>query len=148
MSMTAMDLITEHRYWVDQLNPWAVRFGELWGKPATVPWAVVFPQALLVNGLQVPRHPSQLYAAGIEGMLVFLIAQRVFDRSSRPGFITATVLVAYGTGRFIDAFWRQPDVGQPVYWGWMSEGQLLTIPMAAIGILWLLQCKRNAAIRT
>jgi phosphatidylglycerol---prolipoprotein diacylglyceryl transferase len=120
--------------------------GELWGRPATVPWAVIFPQAPLVNGLQVPRHPSQLYAAGIEGILVFLIALWVFERSSRPGFTTATVLVAYGTGRFIDEFWRQPDVGQPVYWGWMSKGQLLTIPMIVIGILWLLHSRRRVAI--
>jgi phosphatidylglycerol:prolipoprotein diacylglycerol transferase len=121
---------------------------ELWGRSTTVPWAVIFPQAPLVNRQQVPRHPSQLYAAGIEGILVFLIAQRAFERSSRPGFTTATVLVAYGIGRFIDEFWRQPDVGQPVYWGWMSKGQLLTIPMIVLGILWLLQCKRSAAIRT
>lgn len=121
--------------------------GELWGRPATVPWAVIFPQAPLVNGVEVPRHPSQLYAAGIEGMLLFLIAQWVFRRSSRPGLTTATVLVAYGAGRFIDEFWRQPDVGQPVYWGWMSKGQLLTIPMIVIGILWLLQCRLSMTTR-
>lgn len=122
--------------------------GELWGRPASVPWAVIFPQAPLVNGVQVPRHPSQLYAAGIEGVLLFLIAQWVFARSSRPGLTTATVLVAYGAGRFIDEFWRQPDVGQPVYWGWMSKGQLLTIPMIVVGILWLVWLKSNAATRT
>lgn len=122
--------------------------GELWGRPASVPWAVIFPQAPLVNGVQVPRHPSQLYAAGIEGVLLFLIAQWVFARSSRPGLTTAAVLVAYGAGRFIDEFWRQPDVGQPVYWGWMSKGQLLTIPMIVVGILWLVWLKSNAATRT
>jgi phosphatidylglycerol---prolipoprotein diacylglyceryl transferase len=47
--------------------------GELWGRPTTVPWAVVFPQAPLVGGLQVPRHPSQLYAAVIEGVFVFAV---------------------------------------------------------------------------
>ena len=122
--------------------------GELWGRPASVPWAVIFPQAPLVNGVEVPRHPSQLYAAGIEGMLLFLIAQWVFWRSSRPGLTTATVLVAYGTGRFIDEFWRQPDLGQPVYWGWMSKGQLLTVPIIVIGILWLVQLKSSVATRT
>lgn len=122
--------------------------GELWGRPASVPWAVIFPQAPLVNGVEVPRHPSQLYAAAIEGILVFLIAQWVFGQSSRPGLTTATALVAYGTGRFIDEFWRQPDVGQPVYWGWMSKGQLLTIPMIVIGILWLLRLRSSVATRT
>jgi phosphatidylglycerol---prolipoprotein diacylglyceryl transferase len=117
--------------------------GELWGRPSTVPWAVIFPQAPLVNGVVVPRHPSQLYAAAIEGILIFLIAQWVFARSRRPGLTTATVCVAYGVGRFIDEFWRQPDVGQPVYWGWMSKGQLLTIPMILIGILWLVYCRRS-----
>lgn len=122
--------------------------GELWGRPASVPWAVIFPQAPLVNGVEVPRHRSQLYAAAIEGILVFLIAQWVFGQSSRPGLTTATALVAYGTGRFIDEFWRQPDVGQPVYWGWMSKGQLLTIPIIVIGILCLLRLRSSVATRT
>jgi phosphatidylglycerol:prolipoprotein diacylglycerol transferase len=94
----------------------------------------------------VPRHPSQFYAAGIEGILVFFIAQWVYSTSSRAGLTTATVCVAYGIGRFIDEFWREPDLGQPVYWGWMSKGQLLTIPMivaGTAGILWL----RRDAIR-
>jgi phosphatidylglycerol:prolipoprotein diacylglycerol transferase len=112
--------------------------GELWGRPTCVPWAVVFPDAPLVNGHQVPRHPSQLYAAGIEGMLVFLVGLVVYAKSSRPGLTTATVLTVYGVGRFIDEFWRQPDLGQPVYWGWMSKGQLLTIPVIVAGLSWLL----------
>lgn len=108
--------------------------GELWGRPATVPWAVIFPQAPLIQGVNVPRHPSQLYACLIEGLLVFLIAQWVYARTTRPGLTTAAVCIAYGVGRFIDEFWREPDFGQPVYWGWMSKGQLLTIPMIVIGI--------------
>ncbi len=118
--------------------------GELWGRPASVPWAVIFPQAPLVNGLQVPRHASQLYAAVIEGLLVFLIAQWVYAKSSRAGLTTATACITYGIGRFIDEFWRQPDLGQPVYWGWMSKGQLLTIPMIAIGVLWLIWSRQVA----
>ncbi len=112
--------------------------GELWGRPTHVPWAVVFPDAPLVDGHQVPRHPSQLYAAGIEGILVFLVGFAVYRQSSRPGLTTAVVLTVYGAGRFIDEFWRQPDLGQPVYWGWMSKGQLLTIPVILCGLSWLL----------
>jgi phosphatidylglycerol---prolipoprotein diacylglyceryl transferase len=112
--------------------------GELWGRPALVPWAVIFPDAPLVDGHQVPRHPSQLYAAGIEGVLIFLVGLVVYRKSSRPGLTTATVLTVYGAGRFVDEFWRQPDLGQPVYWGWMSKGQLLTIPVIVVGLSWLL----------
>jgi len=118
--------------------------GELWGRPTRVPWAVVFPDAPLVDGHQVPRHPSQLYAAGIEGMLVFVVGLAVYGKSSRPGLTTATVLTVYGAGRFIDEFWRQPDLGQPVYWGWMSKGQLLTIPVIVAGLSWLLWYKVRA----
>ena len=118
--------------------------GELWGRPTTVPWAVIFPQAPLVNGLEAPRHASQLYAAGMEGVLVFIVGQRVYARASRPGLTTAAVCIAYGIGRFIDEFWRQPDLGQPVYWGWMSKGQLLTLPMIAIGAVALFLLRRVA----
>jgi phosphatidylglycerol:prolipoprotein diacylglycerol transferase len=57
---------------------------------------VVFPQAPLVNGIQVPRHPSQLYAAGIEGFLVLLVVQWIYSRSLRVGLTTAAVSIAYG----------------------------------------------------
>ncbi len=118
--------------------------GELWGRPATIPWAVIFPEAPLINGVNVPRHPSQLYAAGMEGVLVFAFAQWAFRHQVRAGMTTAVVCIAYGIGRFIDEFWRQPDVGQPVFWGWMSKGQLYTIPMLVAGIV-LLLWRRTAA---
>jgi phosphatidylglycerol---prolipoprotein diacylglyceryl transferase len=108
--------------------------GELWGRPTTVPWAVIFPRSPLVNGMEVPRHPSQLYAAAIEGLLLFLVARWIYRSHPRPGFTTGAVCALYGIGRFIDEFWREPDVGQPVFWGWMSKGQLLTIPMIVAGI--------------
>ena len=114
--------------------------GELWGRPTTVPWAVVFPQAPLVDGLQVPRHPNQLYAAVIEGVFVFAVGQWVYAKSNRPGLTASVVCIVYGVGRYIDEFWREPDLGQPVFWGWMSKGQLLTIPMIFLGIIWLIAC--------
>jgi len=122
--------------------------GELWGRPSWVSWAVIFPNAPLVDGIDVPRHPSQLYAALIEGLLVFAVAQWVFHRQSRAGMATAAVCITYGIGRFVDEFWRQPDLGQPVYWGWMSKGQLLTIPMilAGVGIvLWRRHVTRRSS---
>ena len=108
--------------------------GELWGRPTEVWWAVIFPDAPLVDGINLPRHPSQLYAAGLEGLLVFAIAQWVFRHQTRAGMTTAAVCIAYGIARFVDEFWRQPDFGQPVFWGWMSKGQLFTIPMFLAGI--------------
>lgn len=117
--------------------------GELWGRPATVPWAVIFPEAPLVNGVNLPRHPSQLYAACIEGLLVFVVAQVTFYRQKRAGMTTAAVCIAYGIGRFLDEFWREPDLGQPVFWGWMSKGQLYTIPMLLAGIALLLWRRRS-----
>jgi phosphatidylglycerol:prolipoprotein diacylglycerol transferase len=77
-------------------------------------------------------------------MLVFLVGLEVYGKSSRPGLTTATVLTVYGVGRFIDEFWRQPDLGQPVYWGWMSKGQLLTIPVIVAGLFWLLWYRVHA----
>ncbi|MFT4111283.1 prolipoprotein diacylglyceryl transferase [Silvibacterium sp.] len=120
--------------------------GELWGRPSTVPWAVIFPDAPLVGGINVPRHPSQIYAAGIEGLLVFAVAIRVFHRQRHSGMTTAAVCIVYGAGRFIDECWRQPDLGQPVFWGWMSKGQLLTVPMILAGIL--LAVWRSKAMRS
>jgi phosphatidylglycerol:prolipoprotein diacylglycerol transferase len=70
--------------------------GELWRRPTSVPSAVIFPQAPLVNGIQVPRHPSQLYAAGIEGFLVFLAVQCIYSRSWRVGMTRAAVCIAFG----------------------------------------------------
>ncbi len=122
--------------------------GELWGRPATIPWAVIFPEAPLINGVNVSRHPSQLYAAGMEGLLVFALAQWVFRHQARAGMTTAVVCIAYGIGRFIDEFWRQPDLGQPVFWGWMSKGQLYTIPMLLAGIVLALWRRKAATIES
>lgn len=119
--------------------------GELWGRPTKVPWAVVFPRAPLIDGRMAPRHPSQLYAAGIEGLLVFAAGQYVYAKTSRPGLTTAAVMTVYGTGRFLDEFWREPDLGQPIYWGWMSKGQLFSTPLIAVGLGWLLWIWMRAA---
>lgn len=120
--------------------------GELWGRPTTVPWAVIFPQAPLIQKASVPRHPSQLYACFIEGLLVFFIAQWVYARTTRPGLTTTVVCSLYGVGRFVDEFWREPDFGQPVYWGWMSKGQLLTIPVIVIGIFLAIRQSQQGAV--
>ena len=106
--------------------------GELWGKPSTVPWAMVFPNA----PDRLPRHPSQLYEAGMEGLLLFLIllvCLRVFRLHERPGLLSAIFLTGYGTFRFVAEIFREPDTQ---FIGWFSLGMAFSIPMW-LGALYL-----------
>ncbi|MGH6876970.1 MAG: prolipoprotein diacylglyceryl transferase, partial [Rhizomicrobium sp.] len=99
--------------------------GELWGKVTDVPWAMVFPRA----PDQLPRHPSQLYEAGMEGILLFLIMQvalRRFHLHNRPGLLAALFFTFYGIFRYIAEIFRDSDT---VFPGWLSVGQALSIPM-------------------
>lgn len=109
--------------------------GELWGKATDVPWAMVFPRA----PDQLPRHPSQLYEAAMEGLLLFVIMQiglRVFRLHNRPGTIAALFFAFYGIFRYIAEIFRDSDT---VFPGWLSVGQALSIPMwiAAAILFWL-----------
>jgi len=106
--------------------------GELWGKPTDVPWAMIFPDA----PDRLPRHPSQLYEAGMEGLLLFLImlvCLRVFRLHERPGLLSAIFLTGYGTFRFIAEIFREPDTP---FVGWFSLGMAFSIPMW-LGALYL-----------
>jgi phosphatidylglycerol:prolipoprotein diacylglycerol transferase len=114
--------------------------GELWGRVTNVPWAMVFPRA--PGGL--PRHPSQLYEAATEGLLMFLIMQvcLMFKLHRRPGLLTAIFLVGYGTFRFISEFFREPDAP---FLGPVSMGMALSIPIwLAAGALFALSRKKPA----
>lgn len=107
--------------------------GELWGRVADVPWAMVFP-----TGGPLPRHPSQLYEAGLEGLLLFAILWVYSGRPRRAGAVGGLFLLGYGGFRFLVEFFRQPDAQLGfVALGWMSMGQLLCLPMMALG-LWLM----------
>lgn len=115
--------------------------GELWGKATTVPWAMVFPR-----GGPVPRHPSQLYEAFLEGIVLFLILW-IFSSKRRPRFaVSAMFLLFYGIFRFFIEFYRVPD---PQYGylalGWVTMGQLLSLPMIIIGAfsLWYIYSRPN-----
>ena len=108
--------------------------GELWGRPSNVPWAVIFPAAPDVDGVNVPRHPSQRYAAGMEGLTVLVLAMVVHKYHRRPGLTAGTVLVSYSVMRFIDEFWREPDIGHNLVFGWMSKGQSFSLPVLLIGL--------------
>lgn len=109
--------------------------GELWGKPATVPWAVIFPGAPMVDGVNVPRHPSQLYALGLEGLLPLLLILPLHARHRRPGVTTGCLLVAYAVGRIVGEIWREPDVGHRIFDGLINKGQLLSLPVLVAGLV-------------
>lgn len=103
--------------------------GELFGKPADVPWAMVFPQ-----GGPVSRHPSQLYEAFFEGLLLFAILWFYKDRKKREGDVFAIFLILYGFFRTFCEFFRLPDVQLGFVLGSLSMGQVLSLIMILIGI--------------
>jgi phosphatidylglycerol:prolipoprotein diacylglycerol transferase len=137
-----LDWLRVHDY-VACCTPFGLFFGrlanfvndELWGRPTDVPWAIVFP-----NGGDVPRHPSQLYEAGLEGLLLFAILWLLFwktDARYQPGKLVGTFLLVYGLSRFLVELVRQPDTGlEHLSWG-LTMGQTLTVPMI-LGGTWLI----------
>ncbi|MGE5540010.1 MAG: prolipoprotein diacylglyceryl transferase [Gemmatimonas sp.] len=107
--------------------------GELFGRPADVPWAMIFPG----DPLQVPRHPSQLYEAGLEGLTLFLILAAFAwpgRAAERPGLLGGVFLTGYACSRIVVEFFRQPDPQLGFLWGGATMGQLLSLPVAAAGI--------------
>lgn len=114
--------------------------GELWGRVAdpALPWAMVFPQ---VDNL--PRHPSQLYQAGLEGVLLFIILW-FFSRGVRArGAVSGMFLIGYGCLRFIAEFFRTPDDGIFGLSEVISMGQWLSLPMILIGVALLVWSSRR-----
>ena len=111
---------------------------ELWGKPSQVPWAVIFPEAG-----PLPRHPSQLYEAFLEGLCLLVLILPLHARHRRPGVTTGAMLAAYAVARFIGEFFREPDAGHPAYWGWMNKGQAFSIPVFFIGLAVLVWAARR-----
>jgi len=121
--------------------------GELYGRPTHVPWAMVFP----ADPLHLPRHPSQLYEAIGEGIILFLILLTLERRSTRngwyrPGLLSGAFLVGYGVVRFLIEFTRQPDVQLGYILGPFSMGQLLcTIMIVAGSIILAIVYRRPAS---
>jgi phosphatidylglycerol:prolipoprotein diacylglycerol transferase len=116
---------------------------ELWGRPADVPWAMVFPN---VDGL--PRHPSQLYEFALEGVALFALLWW-FSAKPRPrGAVSALFLIGYGLFRFAVEFTREPDSFLGLLTLGFSMGQWLSLPMVAIGSAMLLWAYRPATGRT
>lgn len=106
--------------------------GELYGRVADVPWAMVFP-----GGGDQPRHPSQLYEAGLEGALLFFILFLLIRSDhirNKPGIIAGVFLVEYGFFRIIVELFREPDAHIGFLFEYFSMGQLLSIPMIVAGL--------------
>ncbi len=136
---------------------------ELWGRPSELPWAVVFPGAAaqdcpgVIAGM-CARHPSQLYEAALEGVLLgALLLWLVYRRGAfrAPGFVMGVFLAGYGASRFVVEFFRQPDAqfvsaGNPLGLAWhvggygLTMGQLLSLPMIALGLWFVLRARRVA----
>ncbi|MFL2769584.1 MAG: prolipoprotein diacylglyceryl transferase [Rhodospirillaceae bacterium] len=115
--------------------------GELYGRFApNVPWAMAFP-----NGGPIPRHPSQLYEAMLEGLLLFLIMHVLWRKEairSKPGTLTGCFCVGYGVSRIIAEFFREPDRHLGFIASGITMGQILSLPMILFGI-WVI--KRSIA---
>jgi phosphatidylglycerol:prolipoprotein diacylglycerol transferase len=114
--------------------------GELWGRPTDLPWGIVFPAAG-----SVPRHPSQLYEAGLEGLVLLLLIYLLHRLEVRRGIPTFTFLLGYGCFRFLVEFVREPDSHLGFLWGGATMGQLLSLPMilaGGAGLVWLLRRPR------
>ncbi|MFP4303775.1 prolipoprotein diacylglyceryl transferase [Rhodosalinus sp.] len=140
---------------------------ELWGRPTDLPWGVVFPGAAAQAcgqpvGELCARHPSQLYEAALEGLILGLVLIWLVWRRGgfrRPGFVTGVFLAGYGLGRFLVEFVRQPDPqfvseGNPLGLAWhvggwgLTMGQILSLPMLLGGLalaVWAVRRGRPAA---
>jgi phosphatidylglycerol:prolipoprotein diacylglycerol transferase len=112
--------------------------GELWGRPSTVPWAMIFPDAPLVNGVPVPRHPSQLYEALLEGVVLQLILVVVRFRARREGAVALSFMGGYAILRIIGEQFREPDEQIGWWFGGVTQGQLLSGIMLLVtaGLAW------------
>ena len=105
--------------------------GELWGRPTDVPWAMVFP-----NGGPIARHPSQLYEAALEGVVLFAVLALLMRAGAlkRPGLVTGAFALGYGAARITCEFFREPDAQLGFLWGGLTMGMLLCIPLMLAGI--------------
>jgi phosphatidylglycerol:prolipoprotein diacylglycerol transferase len=110
--------------------------GELWGRPTEVPWGMLFPH----DPTGLSRHPSQLYEAALEGIILFALLWAVTRKGIRRWQPSGLFLLGYGLARFVVEFFRQPDPLPHLQGGifeWMSMGQLLSTPMMFIGLIFL-----------
>lgn len=116
--------------------------GELYGRATDVAWGVVFP-----DGGPQPRHPSQLYEAVLEGLVLFVVLHLLVRRPetrNHPGVVTGTFFAGYGLSRIVVEFFREPDrqLGY-LLGGYATMGQILSVPMVLLGLGLILYASRN-----
>ncbi|MHB0991970.1 MAG: prolipoprotein diacylglyceryl transferase [Burkholderiales bacterium] len=114
--------------------------GELWGRPTTLPWGMIFPQVD-----NVPRHPSQLYEFGLEGLTLFALLWIYSSRPRPVGAVSGLFLAGYGTFRFLVEFSREPDDFLGLLALGLSMGQWLSLPMIVAGIVMMVWAYRRRA---
>ena len=117
--------------------------GELYGRPSDVPWAMVFP-----GGGPEPRHPSQLYEAALEGILLFVVLRLLTHRAlslTRPGLTTGAFVAGYGICRILVEFVREPDPQLEQLVGFLTMGMLLSLPMVLVGAALIVMARRRTA---
>jgi phosphatidylglycerol---prolipoprotein diacylglyceryl transferase len=116
---------------------------ELWGRVTDVPWAMIFPS----DPEHLPRHPSQLYEAALEGLVLFSVLWLCQHRGlrQRPGAVSGVFLIGYGLARITVEFFRQPDPQLGFLFGGVTMGQLLSVPLLFIGAWLVLRAKPTAA---
>jgi phosphatidylglycerol:prolipoprotein diacylglycerol transferase len=118
--------------------------GELWGRTTDVPWAMVFP-----TGGPLPRHPSQLYEAGLEGLLLFIVLSLLIRAGAlkRPGVILGSFTLGYGIARSIGEHFREPDPQLGFLWDQLTMGTLLSIPLILAGVIIIVAALRQKPVK-
>ena len=106
--------------------------GELWGRPSDVPWAMVFP-----SGGPLPRHPSQLYEAALEGVVLFVLLGLLVRAGAlkRPGLIIGCFAIGYSLARSFCELFREPDSQLGFLWNTVTMGTLLSVPLLVFGVV-------------
>jgi phosphatidylglycerol:prolipoprotein diacylglycerol transferase len=109
--------------------------GELFGRPSSVPWAIEFPM-----GGYIPRHPSQLYEAALEGVVLFILMMLLYNSrfAKRRGTALGGFFVGYALARFLAEFFREPDGIWNMFGIILTTGQILSIPMLVVGLIMLI----------
>ena len=120
--------------------------GELWGRATDVPWAMIFPH----DPDQLPRHPSELYEAGLEGIVLFAILMALIRRGAlkRPGLIIGVFAVCYALMRSFCELFREPDAQLGYLWRGATMGMLLSVPLLIAGLGFVAYALRREPVRS
>jgi phosphatidylglycerol:prolipoprotein diacylglycerol transferase len=114
--------------------------GELWGRPTDVPWAMIFP-----TGGPLPRHPSQIYEAALEGVVLFALLAFLVRAGAlkRPGLVIGVFAMGYAVARSFSELFREPDAQLGFLWGGLTMGMLLSIPLFLAGLAFAVYAVRH-----